>query len=263
MDLWRRQLPGHANAVWNGYLSETGDHSGIGLLPLFLSCRAAVRAKTSATAARLQSEPGARSDLERAARDYLAMALQFLSPAPPCVVAIGGFSGSGKSTLARALAATTGAPPGAVVLRSDELRKRLCGVSPLERLGSEGYTPEMSQRVYGGLVAQSAAVVRAGFSVIADAVYAGPAERTAIEQVARDLGVTFVGLWLEAPQPVLADRLQRRVADASDADADVLHKQCGQGAGPVTWRRLDASAAPETVLEHAASAVATTTGVQC
>jgi aminoglycoside phosphotransferase family enzyme/predicted kinase len=259
MDLWRRQLPGHANAVWNGYLAEAGDHSGICLLPLFLSCRAAVRAKTSATAARLQSDPRARTDLERASREYLAMAQQFLDPAPPSVVAIGGLSGSGKSTLALALAARTGAAPGAVVLRSDELRKRICGVSPLERLGPEGYTTEVSQRVYGALVTQAAAVVRAGFSVIADAVYARPGDREAIEHIARDVGVPFVGLWLEAPQPILIERLQRRRADASDADAEVLRNQYAKGAGAVTWQRLNASAPPETVLANAASAVATAT----
>jgi aminoglycoside phosphotransferase family enzyme len=55
MDLWRRRLPQHANAVWNRYLVEAGDLEGIPLLPLFLSCRAAVRAKTSATAPRLQN----------------------------------------------------------------------------------------------------------------------------------------------------------------------------------------------------------------
>lgn len=263
MDLWRRQLPGHANAVWNGYLAEAGDHSGIGLLPLFLSCRAAVRAKTSATAARLQSDPGARSDLERAARDYLAMARQFLDPAPASVVAIGGFSGSGKSTLALALAAGIGAAPGAVVLRSDELRKRICGVSPLERLGPEGYTAEVSQRVYAALVTQAAAVVNAGFSVIADAVYARPGDRDAIEQVARDLKVPFVGLWLEAPAAVLIERLQRRVADASDAGGDVLRQQYAQGAGPVAWQRLDGSAPPAVVLAKAAAAVATKADAHC
>ena len=51
MDLWRRRLPRHANALFNRYLRETADRGGVALLPLFLSCRAAVRAKTSATAA--------------------------------------------------------------------------------------------------------------------------------------------------------------------------------------------------------------------
>jgi uncharacterized protein len=263
MDLWRRHLPAHANAVWNGYLTEAGDHSGLCLLPLFLSCRAAVRAKTSATAARLQSEPTVRSDLERAARDYLALAQQFLCPPPPSVVAIGGFSGSGKSMLALAVAARVGAAPGAVVLRSDEMRKRICGKSPLERLGPEGYTTEVSQRVYAALITQAAAVVQAGFSAIADAVYARPGDREGIERMARDFRVPFVGLWLDAPEAVLIERLRHRVADASDADADVLRKQCAQGVGPVAWERLDASARPDVVLGKAASVVASKTAAHC
>jgi aminoglycoside phosphotransferase family enzyme len=35
-DLWRRELPRHANGVWNGYLEHAGDLSGLSLLPLFL-----------------------------------------------------------------------------------------------------------------------------------------------------------------------------------------------------------------------------------
>ena len=71
MDLWRRQLPRHANAILNTYLSETLDFEGIRLLPLFLSCRAAVRAKTSATAAALETDPKRRGELEETARAYL------------------------------------------------------------------------------------------------------------------------------------------------------------------------------------------------
>jgi len=258
MDLWRRRLPRHANAVWNGYLAETGDHSGLSLMPLFLSCRAAVRAKTSATAARLQSDAGARLELERAAQGYLTMAHQFLHPPPASIVAIGGFSGTGKSTLAYALGADVGAPPGAVVLRSDEIRKQLCGVSALERLGPEGYTSEISQRVYAALTARAAGVVRSGYSAIADAVFARPVDRTAIERAALDAGVPFFGLWLEAPEPLLVERLRRRSVDASDADADVLHMQEVQGAGQVTWQRLDASATAASVLASAAPCIATT-----
>jgi aminoglycoside phosphotransferase family enzyme/predicted kinase len=255
MDLWRRRLPRHANAVWNGYLGETGDHSGLRLLPLFLSCRAAVRAKTSATSARLQADSALRRDLERASQEYLAMARQFLQPPPPSMVAIGGFSGTGKSTLAIALAAGVGAPPGAVVLRSDEIRKRLCGVSPLERLGPDGYTSEVSRRVYAALTAQAAAVVRAGYAAIVDAVFARPADRHAIEQAAADAGVPFRGLWLEAPERILVERLQHRGADASDADAGVLRMQAAQGAGQITWQRLDASASADVLLKNAAARV--------
>jgi aminoglycoside phosphotransferase family enzyme len=81
MDLWRRQLPRHANAVWNEYLAEASDFEGLSLLPLFLSCRAAVRAKTSATAANLQTDPVRQAELQAMARDYLAMAASLRSAA--------------------------------------------------------------------------------------------------------------------------------------------------------------------------------------
>ena len=172
MDLWRRRLPRHANTLWNRYLVEMADVDGITLLPLFLSCRAAVRAKTSATAADLQQDGQRRSELERMAREYLAMAERLLHPPAPCLLAVGGFSGSGKSTLALGLAPYVGAVPGAVVRRSDETRKRLCGVPVLQRLGPEGYSPQVSERVYSHLTEAAGLVLRAGHSVIVDAVYA-------------------------------------------------------------------------------------------
>src|SRR5688572_15724364 len=64
MDLVRRGLGLHANAVLNAYVARTGDIDGLALLPLFLSCRAGVRTMTSATAASLQEPGGKRRELE-------------------------------------------------------------------------------------------------------------------------------------------------------------------------------------------------------
>jgi uncharacterized protein len=248
MDLWRRQLPRHANAIWNGYLGETNDLEGVPLMPLFLSCRAAVRAKTSATAARVQTDPRQAAELEQLARDYLSMAERLLHPPGPCLIAIGGLSGSGKSALAMALAPSIGAVPGALVLRSDEIRKRLCGVSPLERLGPEGYTPAVSERVYATLADRASHIVRNGHSVIVDAVHARQADRQAIERLARDASVPFIGLWLEAPETVLIERTTRRRFDPSDADEGVIRRQHSQDVGAIDWHRIDASLSAESVL---------------
>ena len=86
------------------------------------------------------------------------------------------------------------------MIRSDEIRKRLCGVDPLQRLGPEGYTSDVTQRVYATMTERAATVVRAGYAAIADAVFARPADRDAIEQAAAAAGVPFVGIWLDAPQ---------------------------------------------------------------
>ena len=251
MDLWRRRLPRHASAVWNGYLAETGDADGIPLVPLFLSCRAAIRAKTSATASTLQANPARRGELEAASREYLDMALQLLRPAEPFLVAVGGLSGSGKSTLARALAPSIGAVPGAVILRSDEIRKQLSGTPELTRLGPEGYTPDVSAEVYQEMVRRATRILRAGYGVIADAVYAGAEDRAAIERAAVSASVPFAGFWLEAPETTLLDRVQRRGPDASDADAAVVRQQGRRDPGVISWRRIDASAAPDVVMQRA------------
>jgi aminoglycoside phosphotransferase family enzyme/predicted kinase len=251
MDLWRRRLPRHANVVWNRYLIETADLDGVSLMPLFLSCRAAVRAKTSATAARLQEDEQRRTELVGVAREYLAMAERLLRPPPPCLVAVGGFSGSGKSTLARRLAPSIGAVPGAVVLRSDEIRKRLCGVPLSRRLGPEGYSSHVSQQVYARLAEYAASVVRAGHCVVVDAVYSRAADRHAIERVAEATSVPFIGLWLDAPEAVLIDRTAQRRNDASDADATIVRVQREQGTEDLGWNRLDASGTASSVFASA------------
>jgi aminoglycoside phosphotransferase family enzyme/predicted kinase len=253
MDLWRRQLPRHANVVWNRYLADTDDLTGVSLLPLFLSCRAAVRAKTSATAASLQHDGARRGELHATAGEYLAMAERLLRPPRTSLIAVGGLSGSGKSTLALALAPIVGAVPGAVVLRSDEVRKRLCGVAPLEPLGPEGYAPQLSQRVYATLAERAIPILRSGHSTIVDAVYAHASDRQAIERAAAEASVPFIGLWLDAPESTLVTRTEHRRNDASDAGPAVVRMQRTQDTGDITWHRLDGSVSAASVLEAASN----------
>jgi predicted kinase len=251
MDLWRRELRAHANRVLNAYLSETADFSAVSLLPLFLACRAGVRAKTTATAAVLQADPQRGGESRELAQRYLALAGDLLDPAPPCLIAVGGLSGSGKSTLARALAPSVGAAPGALVIRSDELRKRLRGVASLTRLGPDAYTDIVSAQVYSAAFKRAGEILRAGHAAIVDAVFLRPQDRDAAEQAAAAAGVPFFGLWLDAPEPVLIERSERRRADPSDADAGVIRGQAARDTGPITWHRLDASA-PISVLQQEA-----------
>ena len=251
MDLWRRALPRHANRLFNRYLFETGELEGVSLLGLFLSCRAAVRAKTSATAAALHEDATRREALRTLAREYLDLAGRLLHPRPPTLVAVGGLSGSGKSTLALALAPLVGAAPGAVVLRSDEIRKQLCGVPLFEPLGPEGYRPEISARVYETMSARARAVLRGGHSVVLDGVYARCENRREIEHLAATTSVPFAGFWLEAPESVLVARAAGRSNDPSDADASVIRLQSRQDTGIIDWQRLDGAQSPEAVLRDA------------
>ncbi len=244
MDLDQRGLRGLANLVLNRYLQRHADLSGLsGLaaLPLFLSVRAAVRAKVSASMAANQTDAAAVTRLERQARAYAATARGYLTPAPARLVAVGGLSGTGKTSLARALAPGLGAPPGALHVRSDVLRKALAGVDELSRLPKESYTTESSAPVYAGMLQSARAGLAAGRAVILDAVYARPAERAAVEALAVEMGVPFAGLWLEAPEAVLIDRVTQRRGDASDATAPVVQAQLGYDLGTIAWDRIDAA----------------------
>jgi aminoglycoside phosphotransferase family enzyme/predicted kinase len=251
MDLVRRGLWLHANAVLNGYLARTEDVEGLPLLPLFLSCRAGVRAMTSATAASLQEHGDKRRELEELSREYLRLAGQLLAPAPARLVAVGGLSGSGKSTLARALAPHVGPAPGAVLLRSDEIRKGLAGVDAHTRLGTEGYTAAMTAQVYDTMARRARLVLDMGHAVIADAVFARPADRAHIEEVAHGARCVFTGLWLTAEPEDLRRRLQARGPDASDADVSVLEQQLAAPTGSIDWHLIDARQHRSAVLHQA------------
>ncbi len=249
MDLEHRGLRAPANLVLNRWQAMLDDLESLALLPLFLALRAAVRAKVEAATARLAG------DSLDAARAYLSRAAGFLRPHAPVLVAVGGLSGSGKTTLARALAPLTGPSPGAIHLRSDTLRKRLAGVGETDRLPESAYTEEANERVFAGLRADAARALAAHHAVVVDAVHATPEERGGIEAVARDAGAAFVGLWLESPEDVLLRRVERRVHDASDADAAVVRRQLGYDLGAIGWHRLEAGAGAEATLARAAALV--------
>ena len=235
MDLAFRGQAAGANRVQNGYLDEAarsfGERAleGLAALPLFMAVRAAVRAHVS----------GHNGDHE-AARAYVGAAIRHLSWPKPELHAIGGLSGSGKSTFARALAPDLGAPPGAVILRSDEIRKRLWGRRPTEALPSEAYAAGQSERIYGQMMREAALVLQAERPVILDAVFLKPDERGAAEAAAREATVPFEGVWLDTPPEIMAERLQARTGDASDADARVLEQQLQRDPGEITWRRVKA-----------------------
>ena len=253
MDLIHRGFGAFANGVLNRYLDRTLEDDGLAALPLFLSLRAGIRAHVTATA--LEQRPDA-AGMREAARRYLDLAERALDPAPARLVAIGGLSGSGKSTLAAALAAEFAPCPGARVIRSDVTRKLLCGVAPETPLPASAYRPEITRRVYDALRRKAVTALAAGYSAIVDAVSLHPAERAALAEVARQAGVPFSGLWLEAAPEAMAERITTRRHDASDATAAVLARQLDHDPGPIDWTRLDAGGGPETTLAAARRALA-------
>jgi uncharacterized protein len=208
---------------------------GLAALPLMLSVRAGVRAHVTAHGGEAET-----------ARAYLEAAIAHLTPPPPVLVAVGGFSGTGKTTFARAVASGLGASPGAVVLRTDEARKRLAGAGPVARLAPATYTPEFYARVYDELFETARRSLMAGRAVVLDATFTEPPLRARAAALAAECGVPFHGAWLEAPADVLEARVAGRVGDASDATVQVLRDQIARHGGQqVGWARVDATLATD------------------
>jgi predicted kinase len=214
--------------VLNLYLARSGDYGLLGPLPLWLALRALVRAHVEAARGR-DGVP-----LLRAAADYLA-------PPPARLIAVGGLQGTGKSTLARGLAPALGAAPGALLLRSDELRKRRFGLAPEEKLPPDAYAEAVNSATHEELFIIAEAALRQGHAVALDAMFLDVQYRLKAAEIAACIGVPFQGFWLEAPIEILKSRILARRGDASDATIAVLERAAQADPGPIDWHRLDAA----------------------
>jgi hypothetical protein len=231
MDLEQRVGRAAANRVMNRYVARTGDLAMRGF-PVFLSLRAMIRAHVLRT-------------MGQDAAPWLAAALGYLAPSPGVVVAIGGLQGTGKSTLARALAPDLGPAPGALVLRSDEIRKRLHHAAPETRLAQAAYSQAANAATNAALVEQAATAAASGHAVVVDATFLDPAIRDRLATAIRRAGVAFHGFWLHAELPVLEARIAAREGDASDATVAVLRQAARIDPGVGDWLAVEAGDAAQ------------------
>ena len=242
MDLEERGVRAAANRLFNRYLAPEPAEALTGLiaLPLFLGLRAAIRAKVEAAGAeRLEGEK--REEARALAHRYFDCAVHFLVAAPPRLVAVGGLSGVGKSALAGALAPEIGRAPGALWLRSDAERKVMFGVDETVHLPASAYANNVTRDIYERLIVKARTALRAGQSVLLDATFAAAAERSAAAAVAAEVGVSFAGLFLDAPLATRLERIGSRQADASDADAEVARRQAAEPLSERGWAAVAAS----------------------
>lgn len=247
MDLERLERPDLARILLDEYRVDAGDDWPPSLEHFWIAYRAHVRAKVAAL----------RGD-ERAIEQHLAIADAHLARGRVRLVTIGGPPATGKSTVARALGAETGWP----VLRSDEIRKELAGVSPAHDASAPVdaglYTSEWTTRVYDELLRRAQAFLEMGESVILDATFGDPSERARAAAVASTTVSDLIALQCSIPLAVAQARAEQRSAsgaDVSDADAAVTAALAARFAPWPEATQLDTSVAIADSVDAAREAI--------
>jgi aminoglycoside phosphotransferase family enzyme/predicted kinase len=220
MDLERLDAPGLAVAFLNAYLEESGDYGAVPLLDFYRAYRALVRAKV------LSFQVAERPELAPEARALFALAGRFARERRTGQLFItSGVIGSGKSTVARAVAERLGA----LVIRTDAVRKHVAGIGiherAAERFGHGLYSSEMTRRTYAEVLRLAGEAMAAGWTVVVDGSFSRAEERAEARALAEGLGARHAILWCDAADDVIAARLRRRVAErgeVSDGRAELL-----------------------------------------
>lgn len=253
MDLEHLGAPDAAAAFLAHYRELTGDSWPDSLTDFYVASRALVRATVRGLRAE-QGEDGAADE----ARRHLAQAESHLERGRVRLVVVGGAPGTGKSTVAAELADALGA----VVLRSDELRKQRAGLDIVDPgpVGDEGglYRSTLTDSTYSQLLDEARSCLGRGLSVVLDATFRDPRWRARARAVAVTSVADLDEVRCTAPPGVVATRVARRagepgnVSDATDAVALQL------AASEPPWpsaTTLDTSRRPEQV-EAAIRAIA-------
>ena len=179
--------------------------AGLAALPLFLSLRAAIRAKVEAAGAeRLE---GAKRDEARALARAISLARSsFFAMARPGSSRSAGSPASAKArSPARSRRGSARRPARYGCAATSSARR--CSPSRRRSICRPRRTREdVTRDVYRRLIEKARAALRAGQAVVLDATFATAAERNAAADAAFEAGAAFAGLFLDAP---LATRLAR------------------------------------------------------
>ena len=219
MDLDRLKSSRFASALIDFYASMSHLKVEQGVLDFFTVYRAMVRAKV----ALLSEQSGVVSEQHNAdevgdrfsgelndVELYLALASRYTHGiTKPCIIVVCGPMGCGKSTLANFLCRLSAAS----ILRSDQLRKKLCEKSKEgagEAFGEGIYSSGATEKTYQLLLEGSSFEVSKGNPVIADATYSKRKHRDAVRGFARSIGCSCLFAMCRLDKDILKQRLIKR-----------------------------------------------------
>lgn len=256
MDLERIGRGDLAQRFMTAYMHSSGDDWPPTLEHHYIAYRAQVRAKVSAIRAG-QGDTGA---LETA-RGLLEISRSHLDAARVRLVIVGGSPGTGKSTLSQAMAEATGA----VIIRSDEVRKDLAQIprdqSARAPFGEGLYTPEAKATTYDEALRRAESALRMGRCAILDASWSSEIDRVKARELAGSTRSDLIELRCVAPEDLVAQRILHRSEigiDPSDAGTEIASKI---SAAFVPWPQaveVDTSVGLQAALEIATQIVGPT-----
>jgi aminoglycoside phosphotransferase family enzyme/predicted kinase len=266
MDLDHHGRADLAFELVEAYVRAGGDAGPPRLLDFYKCYRAYVRGKVLGLrlhqgslagddAHRVAGDAGAYFELARAYTDRAAR------PGPPLLAAVTGPPASGKTTVAWALAGRLGL----VHLSSDVIRKELAGLDPTEHcdvpFGEGPYSAAMTRRTYAALLARAGSWLRRGHPVVLDATFERPAQRAALQRLARRCRARLVVLVCRADEALLRARLAARATTPDgtpDARTELWPALRAAYAAPAEvpgYVLLDTGAPPEVTVRRAEDAV--------
>jgi aminoglycoside phosphotransferase family enzyme/predicted kinase len=253
MDLERLGRPEEAARFLEGYRAAAADCWPDALAHHYIAYRAQVRAKVAA----LRWSQGDAGSAAAAGR-LLDLCYRHISAAQVRLVIVGGLPGTGKSTVAKGLASALGG----LLLRTDEVRKELAGLDPLQPSPAgldEGlYRPAMTESTYTELLTRARRGLGLGRTVVMDGTWRDPRWRAAAADVGRETSSNLFALRCEAPFGVTVDRIDRRRAtgdDPSDATEAVARALATSDSPWPVATTIDTAQAPADALAAAVAAI--------
>lgn len=217
MDLEHLGAPHLGERFLDWYAEFAADAAPASLRHHYVAYRAFVRAKVACLRHAQGADPAAAAD----AAAHAALTARHLRAGQVRLVLVGGLPGTGKSTLAGRLADQLGA----VLLRSDRVRKELSGIPPQTPAAApyqQGiYDQSWTERTYTELLARAERLLSRGESVVLDASWTRAVYREAAAGTATRTRSRLVPLRCEAAPEVATARLRHREHAISDADEHI------------------------------------------
>ena len=187
MDFWERGFRKEANGLLNRYLWESADEAHLAG-PRTSSRLPEREGGHPCQGCRRLSSPsrwrGARRGCSRGATAISRFAEQFLVPAQPRLLAIGGLSGTGKTTIAEGARPLMGRRQELCICAATSSASTCSGRLRRSACRNRDYSAAATTEVYGRMQRKAKLALEAGFSVICRCrTCLSPTERAGIERL--------------------------------------------------------------------------------